>query len=257
MRISDNNKTSSTSSLILKTAGKTSLVLVVLLVLVCALFLLLAPMRASDFFYSMGMKKTATSLAYNAASSSNEFDDWWDVLVKGVSANCYDKAYEAADRLEKNEDYSSLISKKTILVGDVRYNAEFYVSYNKAKCGLLAYSSSETDRKGIWNYVQDWLLTNGWGDYVTEGGSTNYNFFSLNPMKGYIDALCTDTSIPLDNFLKEAKDLYNDVGKYANVPVWPTPSKRKDLAYYMKKLCDARTGQIDQDTVAFWTEKAA
>ena len=151
MRISDNNKTSSTSSLILKTAGKTSLVLVVLLVLVCALFLLLAPMRASDFFYSMGMKKTATSLAYNAASSSNEFDDWWDVLVKGVSANCYDKAYEAADRLEKNEDYSSLISKKTILVGDVRYNAEFYVSYNKAKCGLLAYSSSETDRKGIWN----------------------------------------------------------------------------------------------------------
>lgn len=256
MRISDNNKTSSTSSLILKTAGKTSLVLVVLLVLVCALFLLLAPMRASDFFYSMGMKKTATSLAYNAASSSNEFDDWWDVLVKGVSANCYDKAYEAADRLEKNEDYSSLISKKTILVGDVRYNAEFYVSYNKAKCGLLAYSSSETDRKGIWNYVQDWLLTNGWGDYVTEGGSTNYNFFSLNPMKGYIDALCTDTSIPLDNFLKEAKDLYNDVGKYADMPNWPTVSRRKDLAYYMKKLCDARTGQIDQDTVAFWTEKA-
>ena len=76
-------------------------------------------------------------------------------------------------------------------------------------------------------------------------------------MKGYIDALCTDTSIPLDNFLKEAKDLYNDVGKYADMPNWPTVSRRKDLAYYMKKLCDARTGQIDQDTVAFWTEKAA
>lgn len=237
----------SPTTLILKTAGKTAALLCVLLVLICALFLLLAPMRASDFLYSLGWKSFSADMAYTAASRSDGFDDWWSVLVKSVSAENHAKAYEAADRLERHGDFREKIAGKEILVGGVSYGGEYYVAYNKARSGLV-YSASAS--AGIWNYCVDWVEDNGWGEYL------GVNFYSVNPVKGYVDALkdYPETEVSLNSALETFDDLYLGEGDYAGI--LGSSSKRNDFAYTVYSLVKARQGEISAETALLWAERA-
>ena len=241
------DKTQTTSNLILKTAGKTAAVLCVLLVLFCAFFVLLAPKSSSDFFYSLGMKKSAAALAYTQAERSNDFEDWWGSLIKSIDAQSWDKAYFSAERLQQHEEYSQKISEKTIKVGRVSYDAKYYVRYNYVKCGVLAFKNDENRRAQFLEYaIKDLTNVNGWGTYISNAGDYGYNVYTPNPIKGYVDALCTDTSIPLDNTMSVLYEMYNTSGRFANIDTsWYSatnwyPSKKKDLACHVVKLCRAR-----------------
>ena len=66
-----------TQNILTKKAGRVVAVAMALLVLIFALFLLLSPMKASNFFGTLGFKNWSVSMAYSAAEDSGSFDDWW------------------------------------------------------------------------------------------------------------------------------------------------------------------------------------
>lgn len=245
------NKTerqTSQTKLILQTAGKTAAILCVLLVLICALFLLLAPMRASDFLYSVGMKKFSAEMAYTAASRSDDFDDWWSVLVKSVSAQDHAKAYEAADRLEKHADYNGKIGQKQITVGGHTYSGKYYVAYNKARSGLI---SNPSQYVGIWNYCVNWVRTNGWGQYLET------NFYSANPVKGFTSGMkdSGDSDEFLADMASRFDQLYLGEGDYADVTL--SAGAKKDFAYTVLGLLNDKSNIVGADTVQTWSERAS
>ena len=106
------NKTKNSSS---KTACKIVTFAVAIFVLFSTLFLLVAPMKASDVFSSLGMKNLSVTMAHSAAKSSDEFDDWWVVFERSVDAKNYQMVCVSSDKLQAHSDFSSSISNKTVV----------------------------------------------------------------------------------------------------------------------------------------------
>lgn len=284
-------KSKSVSDLILVTAGKTAAVVGVLLVLFCALFILLAPGSTSDFFYTLGMKKPSAALAYTQAEKSNDFDGWWNSLVKSVDAKSWNKAYYSAERLQTVEKYGEKISDKKITViakiennntvysfihgahihkndgthtDVIAFDARYFVRYNYAKSGVLAFKDEENRTRFLEYAIKDLINLNGWGNYIELTGLKDYSRYTVNPLKGYIDALCEDTTIPLGNTMSVLSDLYNHSGRFKDVDTsyysatnWYS-SKKKDMATYVVKLCRARPNDpiINSTDRYFWHSAA-
>lgn len=231
-------KTNSTA----KKVGKVSAIVVALLVLIFALLLLLAPMKASDMFESLGMQNLSVTMAYTAAENTNEFEDWWILMEKSIDADNYKMVCTATDKIEKHADFATAIKDKKVEVDAVSHDGKFYVVYQRARCSLL---STPEKAEEIWNWCEVRHTQYGWGTYISS------NKYSLNAIKGYIDALAQDDEIPLGNFFVKAEDIFNAKGIFENVYY----GQRNDFTKSVMALVNARADEIDQTTKDLWQKR--
>jgi len=223
-----------------KKAGKVVALAMALLVLIFALFLLLAPMKASNFFGTLGFKNWSVSMAYSAAQDSGSFDDWWSVFEKAVDADDYKIVCIASTKLQNHSDFETAIKDKTVRVNKVDQNGKCYLYYQHARCSLLE-SPEKIDE--IWNWCEIRHEQHGWG---TSLGNDKY---SLNAVKGFVDATIQNDEIPVDKVLAKLEKIYNKEGYFDDMT---STSKRKDFITCAKKLVDARESEISQETKDLW-----
>lgn len=223
-----------------KKAGKVVALAMALLVLIFALFLLLAPMKASNFFGTLGFKNWSVSMAYSAAEDSGSFDDWWSVFEKAVDADDYQIVCIASTKLQNHSDFETAIKDKTAKVNKVDQNGRYYLYYQHARCSLLE-SPEKIDE--IWGWCEIRHDQHGWG---TSLGNDKY---SLNAVKGFIDAAIADVNIPVDKVLVKLEKIYNKEGYFDDMT---SSSKRKDFITCAKALVDARQDVISQQTKDLW-----
>ena len=112
--------------------------------------------------------------------------------------------------------------------------------YQHARCSLLE-SPEKIDE--IWNWCEIRHDQHGWGTSI--GNDT----YSINGVKGFIDALIQDTDIPLDNVFAKLEKIYNKEGYFDDMT---SSSKRKDFITCAKALIDARGNEISDDTKDLW-----
>ena len=217
-----------------KKAGKVVALAMALLVLIFALFLLLAPMKASNFFGTLGFKNWSVSMAYSAAEDSGSFDDWWSVFEKAVDADDYQIVCIASTKLQNHSDFETAIKDKTVRVNKVDQNGKCYLYYQHARCSLLE-SPEKIDE--IWNWCEN------------RHGQTSWKANELNAVKGFIDAAMQDTNIPVDKVLAKLEKIYKKEGCFDDMTL---DSKRKDFITCAKELVDARQDVISQQTKDLW-----
>ena len=223
-----------------KKAGKVVALAMALLVLIFALFLLLAPMRASNFFGALGFKNWSVSMAYSAAEDSGSFDDWWSVFEKAVAADDYQIVCIASTKLQNHSDFATAIKDKKARVNKVEQDGRYYLYYQHARCSLLE-SPEKIDE--IWGWCEIRHDQHGWG---TSLGNDKY---SLNAVKGFIDAAIQDENVPVDKVLGKLEKIYNKEGYFDDMT---SSSKRKDFITCVKALVDARQDVISQQTKDLW-----
>ena len=225
-----------------KKVGKVAAVVVALLVLIFALLLLLAPMKASDMFATLGMKNLSATMAYSAADKSDSFEDWWIVFERAVDADDYQMVCTATDKIEKHADFSALIQDKKVDIKGVSHDGKFYVVYQRARCSLLSAPEKAAE---IWTWCEVRHTQYGWGSYIST------NNYSLNAIKGYIDALVQNDQIPLGDFFDKAEDIYSAKGIFENVYY----GQRNDFTKSVMALVNARADEIDQTTKDLWQKR--
>lgn len=228
------NKTKNSS---LKKTGRVVALVMALLVLILALLLLLAPMKASNMFESLGMKNLSVSMAHSAAKNSGEFDDWWVVFEKSLDAQNNQMVCVASDNLQKHTDFSVLINGKTSKINDVEIDAKYYLLYHHARCSLIE-SPDKADE--IW----DWCKVK-----YQQAKSSNVNTAQI--FNGYISALAEDKNISLDDFFDKAEEVYGKKDVFSNV----TSSFKKEFASAVKNLIDKRQDEISEDIKNLWKNR--
>ncbi len=224
-----------TQNNVAKKAGKVVALAMALLVLIFALLLLLAPMKASNFFGTLGFKNWSVSMAYSAAEDSDSFDDWWSVFEKAVAADDYKIVCIASTKLQNHNDFSTAIKDKKAKVNKVEQDGRYYLYYQHARCSLLE-SPQKIDE--IWGWCEIRHDQHGWG-----------NGNSLNAVKGFIDAAIQDVNIPVDQVLVKLEKIYNKEGYFDDMT---STSKREDFITCAKALVDARESEISQETKDLW-----
>ena len=95
----------------------------------------------------------------------------------------------------------------------------------------------------IWGWCEIRHDQHGWG---TSLGNDKY---SLNAVKGFIDAAIADVNIPVDKVLVKLEKIYNKEGYFDDMT---SSSKRKDFITCVKELVDARQDVISQQTKDLW-----
>ena len=236
-----NNMTNKTNY-IGKKVGKGIALVMSLLVLIFALLLLLAPMKASDMFYSLGMENLSVTMAHSAAKNSDSFDDWWVLFERALEAESNQMVCVATDSMQKHSDYSAAIKDKKVMANNVEQDGKYYVLYQQARCSLL---ESPEKSEEIWNWCVIKYKQNGWGSYVST------DLYMLNAIKGYVDALAQDDEIPLGDFFEKAENLWNKKDEFSEI----YSSQRNDFAKHVKKLIEARQSEISQEIQDLWKDR--
>ena len=202
---------------IAKKAGRVVALAMALLVLIFALFLLLAPMKASNFFDTIGFKNWSVSMAYSAADDSDSFDDWWTVLEKAVKADNYQIVCIASTKLQNHSDFSTAINDKKVVVNKVEQDGKYYLFYQHARCSLIE-SPDKIDE--IWGWCEIRYSQHGWG------ASFGNNKYSLNAVKGVIDAAIESKNVSAEQVLAKLEIVYNKEGSFSDMTL---TSKRKEV----------------------------
>ncbi|MBE5748899.1 MAG: hypothetical protein E7344_04670 [Clostridiales bacterium] len=229
-----------TQNKLTKKAGRVVAVAMALLVLIFALFLLLSPMKASNFFGTLGFKNWSVSMAYSAAEDSGSFDDWWSVFEKAVKADNYKIVCISSAKLQNHSDFATAIKDKKAKVNNIEQEGRYYLYYQHARCSLLE-SPEKIDE--IWNWCEIRHEQHGWG---TSLGNDTY---SLNGIKGFVDAAIQNDKIPVEQVLVKLEKIYNKEGYFDDMT---STSKRKDFITCAKKLVDERESEINQETKDLW-----
>jgi hypothetical protein len=230
-------KSDSLNKTILSTAVKTLAILAAAVILAFALFLLVAPRGAGNFFYNLGMKNLAAEMSYSAAKRSDSFDDWYASLVRSVGVENHELTYNSAANIAKVADYDELIELKNITVNQggaqKTYSAKHYVAYHRVNSGVLSGKTTE----GFWQSAVAWTVANKFEE-------------DLNPMKGYIDALTKDVSIEFYGgttmFLTQIDNLWKGTNKddennqFGKISGYLSTAQRKELSIYMLRLIEKR-----------------
>ena len=226
----------------LKRVGKVTALVVALLVFVFALVLLLAPMKASDVFASLGMKNLSVTMAHTAAKDSNSFDDWWVVFERSLDAQDNKMVCISAETLQKHSDFKDNIADKKVTLNGNDCDGKQYLLYQQARCSLL---ESPHKMQEIWDWCKVKYDNQGWGSAITTQD------YASNVITGFVDALIEDDNIELNDFFDEADKIYKRQGVFSNMSL----SQRKDFVDCIKKLVETRQGEISQEIKDLWQNR--
>ena len=189
-----------TKRVVVATAIKTLVLLVLITILVSVVFCLAKPSQAGDFFYTVGMKGISARATLRAAQDSGEIEDYYTALVRAYDAKNTKIAAYAASAMLTQDKVDSL------------YTSAQYSNFTKKMDDQLATHKGATDQyiKMVFAYSQmrqnKGVDSNGslWNK-ITEyckGTGVYYYYNSVCPVTGYINAIIDSNSSDMDTICR-------------------------------------------------------
>lgn len=235
------------SNLVSTTAKRTIAILAVFLVFVMALYLLISPLSAGNFFYSLGFRSFSANLTLSGAEKSGEFDDYYDAFIRAVAGKNHAVVVAAGDKMLKDSDFTDKIGKHDLSSDDYEstYGAGTYVKYN------FIYSKT-IRQKGYTEELYDRAA-----GYNRLYGSTYY-YRSYNALSAMVKALADNPKLELGDILDKLEEIYYADSKEWNLNYRPEKtSGYENLCLDVMNLIDSRgiTGDVRTRWVVYSNSK--
>lgn len=176
-----------TKKLVISTAIKTLVLLVLIAILFTVAYSLAKPKEAGDFFYTVGLKGISARSSLRAAQESGNIEDYYNTLVRAYDANSYKIAAYAATAILSNDKSDSLFTSKQY--SDFATNMDTKLSRYKGATNqyikmVFAYAQMRVnkgcDENGVlWNKIREYC----------KGTGIYYYYNSVCPVTGYINGV--------------------------------------------------------------------
>lgn len=176
-----------TKKLVLTTAIKTLVLLVLLTMLFTVAYSLAKPQKAGDFFYTVGLKGISARTTLRHARQSKDIEDYYTTLVRAYDARSHKIAAYAATALVTNSGTDSLFTSSQydsfVKSMDTKLSTSNGATNQYIKM-VFAYSQMRVnkgvDESGaLWTRIKEYC----------KGTSLYYYYNSVCPITGYINAI--------------------------------------------------------------------
>lgn len=211
-----------TKKLIVMTAIKTLVLLVLIALLVAIAFSLSKPKQAGDFFYTVGLKDISARTTLRHAHQSKEIEDYYTTLVRAYDAHSHKIAAHAATALIDNGNTDSLFTtteydtfvksvdtKLSTTTGSTNQYIKMVFAYSQMRV------NKGVDESGaLWNRIKQYC----------KGTGLYYYYNSVCPITGYINAIIDSNSnndATIFRVLLQMKEMDEDESS-SGYPYWRT-----------------------------------